>query len=43
MEKTKVAKFDAVIPEITGRAFITGVNHYMIDDEDPLKYGFTLR
>lgn len=43
VEKTKVAKFDAVIPEITGRAFITGVNHYMIDDEDPLKYGFTLR
>jgi proline racemase len=40
---TKVAGLDAVIPEITGRAFVTGVSHYMIDDEDPLKYGFTLR
>jgi len=41
--KTRVGDFDAVIPEITGRAFITGVNHYMIDEEDPLKYGFSLR
>jgi proline racemase len=41
--ETKVGEFEAVIPEITGRAFITGVNHYMIDEEDPLKYGFSLR
>ena len=40
---TKVGDFDAVVPEITGRAFVTGLSHYMIDDEDPLKYGFTLR
>jgi proline racemase len=43
VEKAKVGDFDAVIPQITGRAFITGVNHFMIDDEDPLKYGFSLR
>ncbi|WP_422447394.1 proline racemase family protein [Thermoanaerobacterium sp. DL9XJH110] len=41
--RTKVGEFEAVIPEITGRAFITGVNHYMLDEEDPLKYGFSLR
>jgi len=40
---TKVGDFDAVVPEITGRAFITAVSHFMIDDEDPLKYGFSLR
>lgn len=43
VEKAKVGAHDAVIPEITGRAFITGVNHLMIDNEDPLKYGFSLR
>ncbi|MGB9792233.1 MAG: proline racemase family protein [Thermacetogeniaceae bacterium] len=40
---TRVGDFEAVIPEITGRAFITGINHYVIDEEDPLKYGFSLR
>jgi proline racemase/trans-L-3-hydroxyproline dehydratase len=37
---TKVGNFDAVIPEITGKAFITGFNNYVIDERDPLKYGF---
>ena len=36
---TKVGKFNAVIPEITGRAWITGFNHYVIDPKDPLKKG----
>ncbi|MFB0919203.1 MAG: proline racemase [Clostridiaceae bacterium] len=40
--ETKVGEYDAVIPEITGSAFITGYNHMVIDDSDPLKFGFTL-
>ena len=40
--KDKVGEFDAVIPEITGSAFITGFNNLVIDDRDPVKYGFTL-
>ena len=43
VDKTKVGNFEAVIPQVTCRAFITGVNHWMIDDEDPLKDGFSLR
>ncbi|RQD72270.1 MAG: proline racemase [Tindallia sp. MSAO_Bac2] len=42
LEKTKVGEFDAVIPEITGSAYITGFNHFVIDPEDPLKHGFAL-
>lgn len=38
----KVGEFDAIIPEITGSAYITGFNHFVIDPEDPLKYGFCL-
>jgi proline racemase len=38
----KVGPFDAIIPEITGSAYITGFNHFVIDPEDPLKYGFCL-
>ena len=30
----------AIIPQITGSAYITGINTWYIDNEDPLKYGF---
>lgn len=39
----KVGEFDAIIPEITATAYITGFNHFVIDEEDPVKYGFTLK
>lgn len=41
--KAEVGHREAVIPEITGSAYITGFNHFVIDPEDPLKHGFTLR
>ena len=43
LEETKVGDFDAIIPEITGAAYITGYNQFFIDDEDPVKYGFILK
>ncbi|SHG79110.1 proline racemase family protein, partial [Asaccharospora irregularis] len=43
VETTKVDKFDAVIPKISGSAYITGFNHFVIDEEDPLKHGFILK
>ena len=42
LETTQVGDYDAVIPEITGSAYITGFNHFVIDPEDPLKHGFAL-
>ena len=33
---------EAIIPEIEGEAYITGENTFLIDDEDPLRYGFRL-
>ena len=41
-QETKVADRDAIVPQITGSAYITGVSTYLIDPEDPLKYGFQL-
>ena len=31
---------DAVITQITGSAYLTGEATYVIDPDDPLKYGF---
>lgn len=39
-EETKIGDYDAVIPMITGSAYLTGVATYLIDGQDPLKYGF---
>ena len=40
VEAQKVGEFDAVVPEITGTAYITSVNQIIIDPRDPLKHGF---
>jgi proline racemase len=41
-KEVRVGNFKAVIPEITGRAFITGTHNFVIDQDDPFKYGFRL-
>lgn len=38
----KVGDYDAIIPKITGTAYITGYSRFVIDEADPLKYGFSL-
>ena len=35
IRKTKVGEYPAVIPEITGSAYITGFNHFVLDPDDP--------
>lgn len=40
---TDVGQYAAIKPEITGSAFITGFSQFVIDPEDPLKYGFSLK
>jgi proline racemase/trans-L-3-hydroxyproline dehydratase len=32
----------AVEPTFTGEAYITGIHQYVVDPDDPVKYGFTL-
>jgi len=43
IENLTFAGFDAVIPEVTGDAYICGKGQWLINAEDPLKYGFLLR
>jgi len=41
--ETAAGRLPAVIPEVTGTAFVTGRNELLIDPEDPLRGGFFLR
>lgn len=40
--ETKIGKYLGIIPEVTGRAFITGIGFLISDDEDPFKHGLSL-
>jgi trans-L-3-hydroxyproline dehydratase len=42
-EKTTLGPYEAVIPQVEGRAFITGKHEFFLDPDDPLKNGFLLR
>ena len=42
VEETKVAGLPAVVPEISGRAWITGMGEYVLDPDDPFPEGFAL-
>ncbi|MCK4766202.1 MAG: proline racemase family protein [Candidatus Aminicenantes bacterium] len=42
-ETTTYGPYAAVIPEVTGSAFITGRNSFYFDPADPLKEGFIFR
>jgi proline racemase len=40
--EAEVGGLPAVVPEITGRAWITGMGQYLLDAEDPFPAGFAL-
>jgi proline racemase len=40
--ETEVGGLPAVVPEITGRAWITGMGQYVLDPDDPFPEGFAL-
>ena len=43
VEVTKFGSYDAVIPEVSGTASITGRNEFYFDPEDPFRAGFIFR
>lgn len=42
IREVKVGDIVAVEPVITGEAYITGIQQFVVDPHDPLKYGFTV-
>jgi proline racemase len=42
IRETKVGPYRAVVPSISGRAWITGFAEYCLDPEDPFPEGFTM-
>jgi proline racemase len=42
VEETTIGDVRAIVPEITGRAWITGMGQYLLADDDPFPAGFHL-
>jgi proline racemase len=42
VRETKVGNFRAVVPTLSGTAWITGFAHYVVDPQDPFPEGFTV-
>jgi proline racemase len=42
LEETRVGPYQAVVPTISGQAWITGLASYVVDPSDPLGEGFTV-
>jgi proline racemase len=42
LEATTVGPYPAVIPTITGQAWIYGLSTYLVDPSDPFQEGFTI-
>ena len=40
LKKTRVGEYDAIVPQITASAYITGFNYLVFDPGDPVLYGF---
>jgi len=42
LEETRVGTYQAVVPSLSGQAWITGFAQYVVDPEDPFPNGFTV-
>ncbi len=42
VRETAVGAYRAVVPTLSGRAWITGFSHFVVDAEDPFPSGFTV-
>jgi proline racemase len=42
VEETRVGPYQAVVPTLSGRGWITGISQYVLADDDPFPQGYTL-
>ena len=42
LDTTVVGEYDAVVPTVRGRAWVTGLSNYLLDPDDPFPAGFLL-
>jgi proline racemase len=42
LEETRIGEYPAIVPRVTGRAYLTGFHQFVLDPDDPFPCGFSL-
>ena len=42
VREVQLGEYRAVQPVVTGEAYITGIQQFVVDPRDPVKYGFSV-
>lgn len=42
IREAKVGDFKAIIPELSAKAYVTGIQQFVVEENDPIKYGFEM-
>jgi len=42
VRKAAVGGYEAIVPELSAMAYITGIQQFIIEENDPIKYGFEM-
>ena len=40
--ETRVGEYQAIVPRVAGRAYLTGFHQFVLDPDDPFPHGFSL-
>ena len=39
---TSVGDYEAIVPELSAHAYVTGIQQFVVEEDDPIKYGFEM-
>jgi proline racemase len=39
---TSVGSYEAIVPELSAHAYVTGIQQFVVEEGDPIKYGFEM-
>jgi len=42
VKETSVGDVEAIIPELSAQAYVTGIQQFVVEEDDPIKYGFEM-
>jgi proline racemase len=42
IREAKVGDYKAIVPELSAKAYVTGIQQFVVEEDDPIKYGFEM-
>jgi proline racemase len=42
IREARVGDYEAIVPELSAKAYVTGIQQFVVEEDDPIKYGFEM-